>query len=207
MASTMADGQAGRAGTTPAAVQVVTPVFHQLVAYSLPTTFTLNEPEHSNAKSYLHETVLRGETLERWTQMITLTGENGLTEGGVTAQRMFDTMAEGIKRGCPETFASESIGDTTVSAQKAYVGMVSCGKVQDTGGEAHSSHSETALIVAIAGSHDMYTVQWAERGPAVGHPMAFDDVKWVARFHTLRPLRVCARVEGEAAPYPSCMGK
>ena len=190
------------AGTS---VEVVTPVFHQLVAYNLPAGFTLNSPEQSNAKSYLRETVLKGETPERWTQMITLSGHRGL--GTVSAQLMIDTMTAGIKSSCPQTFALKNIGAIEVSGAPAYLALVSCGRVADTGGAPGAFHSETAMILAIRGSEDMYTLQYAERARSSESAIPFDEARWQARLAALKPIRVCARVEGEQAPYPSCVGK
>jgi hypothetical protein len=33
------------------------------------------------------------------------------------------------------------------------------------------------------------------------------NAKWLERLQKLSPLRLCAIVPGEAAPYPSCLGK
>ena len=63
--------------------------------------------------------------------------------------------------------------------------------------------SETALIIAVRGSADVYTIQWAERGPGADKP-ALDDAKWRDRLSKLNPIMFCAIVPGEAAPYPSC---
>ena len=61
----------------------------------------MNPPEQKNAKFYLRETVLQGETVEAWTQMITLTGANGAAKAGMTAPRMIDNLADGIQNGLP----------------------------------------------------------------------------------------------------------
>ena len=77
--------------------------------------------------------------------------------------------------------------------------VASCGEVNSSG------HSETALIVAVQGAADAYTIQWAERTmPAAASP-AIDEAKWRERLHQLMPIRLCAIVPGEAAPYPSCL--
>jgi hypothetical protein len=61
-------------------------------------------------------------------------------------------------------------------------------------------------IVAVRGSADVYTIQWAERGPGADKP-AVDDAKWRDRLSKLDPIMFCAIVPGEAAPYPSCAKK
>ena len=67
------------------------------------------------------------------------------------------------------------------------------------------AHSESALLVAIKGTADSYTIQWAERGPASARPMTFDDAMWKERFNKLGPIKLCPIKPGEAAPYPSCV--
>jgi hypothetical protein len=68
-------------------------------------------------------------------------------------------------------------------------------------------HSESALLIGLKGSADYYTIQWAERGPAANQPIAISDQKWTDRFNALSPIRLCARVPGEAPPYPNCLGQ
>ena len=203
--ATQAHAQAGNQAGKQPGIEVITPVFHQLVAYTLPPGFQVDPPEHANTKNYLRETVLKGETPERWTQMITLTGHQGLATA--SAQRMIDTMTGKIKSSCPQTFALKNIGPMQISGAPAYLALISCGRVADQGGTPGVFHSETAMLVAIQGSEDMYTVQWAERARSSESPLPFDDAKWQSRLAALRPIRVCARVEGEQAPYPSCIGK
>ena len=69
--------------------------------------------------------------------------------------------------------------------------------------------SEVALIVAVRGSADVYTIQWAERAPGAAKP-AIDakwQDKWKDRLSKLNPIMFCTIVPGEAAPYPSCANK
>ena len=61
-------------------------------------------------------------------------------------------------------------------------------------------------LIAIKGTADIYTVQWAERG-AAADKADVANAKWQERLKKLSPLRVCPIVPGEASPYPSCIGK
>ena len=79
--------------------------------------------------------------------------------------------------------------------------MATCGKVDASA----DKHSETALIVAVKGISDAYTIQWAERAASPASGPAIDDAKWQGRLRELMPIRLCAIVPGEAAPYPSCL--
>lgn len=91
--------------------------------------------------------------------------------------------------------AAPAFGD-----QDAYVAVASCGSVGT------DRHGETALIVAVKGWADYYTLQWAERMQAAGKP-AIVEAKWLDRLRQLQPIRFCPIVPGEAAPYPSCATK
>jgi hypothetical protein len=78
--------------------------------------------------------------------------------------------------------------------------VAGCGEVDASA----DKHSETVLIVAVKGASDAYTIQWAERGPA-SSGAGIDEAKWQARLGALMPIRLCAIVPGETAPYPSCL--
>ena len=191
----------------PRTVQTITPIFHQLVAFNLPTTFNIAAPDQSNQKFYLHEIPLRGESVERWTQLITLNGFRGAVSQGLTAERAVTNIAGHFKEACPASFAAVNGGPMTLSGRPAYLILASCGNVADVGGQTGAMHSETALLVGLEGDQDVYTLQWAERGPGSVTPLPIDQARWKARFQQLNPIHVCPRVEGEAPPYPSCLGK
>jgi hypothetical protein len=186
----------------PTAFKVISPIFGQLVTFSMPSAFVAIG-ENTNGPSYIREAVLRGETADRWTQMITVTGAKGLVANPkVTPETFAASIAGGFKSACPDTFAAKGLGPAKFGDQDAYVALASCGSVVS----ALDKHSETALVVAVKGSADYYTLQWAERSPASGKPVV-DEAKWLERLRQLQPIRLCPIVPGEAAPYPSCVSK
>ena len=184
-------------------MQAISPIFSQLVMLSLPKGFK-TVSERTNADQYLREAVLEGGTLDRWVQMITVTGAKGLAANpNVTARSFAGRIAAGFQRACPDTFAAKGLGAIKISGQDAFVALVSCGTVPSGA----SKHSETALLVAIQGAADYYSIQWAERAAASSQPMTLDEAKWTERFNRLSPIKVCPRVSGESAPYPSCINQ
>jgi hypothetical protein len=186
----------------PRAFTVISPVFGQLVSFSMPMTFVAAS-EKTTGANYIREAVLKGETVNRWTQMITVTGAKGLAGNPkVTPETFAGSIAGGFKNACPDSFTAEGLGATRFGGQDAYLAIASCGRVE----QSTDKHSETALIVAIKGSSDYYTVQWAERAGSSGRT-AIDAAKWQARLRQLQPIRLCPIVPGETAPYPSCVGK
>ena len=191
-------------GPPPASFRVISPIFGQLVTFSMPASFVV-VAENSTGPNYIREAVLKGETVNRWTQMITVTGAKGLVGSpkanpDATPETFAGSIVGGFRSACPESFAAQGFGPTKLGDQDAYVAVASCGSVGT------DRHGEIALVVAVKGRADYYTLQWAERTPAGGKP-AIDEAKWLDRLRQLHPIRFCPIVPGEAAPYPSCATK
>ncbi len=183
----------------PATATAISPIFGQLVSFSVPLNFVA---AHENTKDrfYIREAVPRGETVNQWSQMITVTGAKGAaTAPDFTPQIMAGLLAAGFRKACPETFAVKTVEVRTSGAQGATANLVGCGRVNG----AADGHSEIALIIVIRGAQDAYTIQWAERSGATTAP-ALDAVKWQERLQMLMPIRLCPIKPGEPAPYPSC---
>jgi|HubBroStandDraft_4_1064222.scaffolds.fasta_scaffold18522_3 hypothetical protein len=184
-------------------ITAVTPIFGQLVAIAYPPHFK-GVFQRTRIDFYIQESVLDGETVDHWSQMITLTGKQGaaLNAQG-SPEALVLNMAGGFQRACPTTFSIVELGSRKVDGYDAFEAISSCGSVAGGAGP----HSETAIILAIKGAEDFYTIQWAERGPASERPLALDRNEWVSRFTQLEPVRICARIVGELPPYLSCVGR
>ncbi len=188
-------------GPAPASFTVISPVFGQLVRFSIPAGFVAVY-ENTKDTFYIREAVLRGETVNAWTQMITITGSKGMAEvANFSPQKLAASIALGFRKACPESFAVKDLGETRLGDQDAYLALASCGKVNSSA----DGHGETALIVAVKGTSDAYTIQWAERTPQASSPPGINEALWQQRLRELMPIRLCAIVPGEAAPYPSCL--
>jgi hypothetical protein len=196
----LATSAASAQGGPPGSFKVISPIFGQLVTFSMPASFIV-VAENTNGPNYIREAVLKGETANRWTQMITVTGARGMVGNPKASPEAFaGSIVGGFKFACPDSFAAHGFGPTKFGDRDAYVAVASCGSV------GADKHGETALIVAVKGSADYYTLQWAERTQGPGKP-AIDEAKWLERLRQLQPIRVCPIVPGEPAPYPSCAGK
>jgi hypothetical protein len=189
------------APTKPGGVQrVITPVFHRLVAFSLPPPFRVGF-ERTTGNIYVREHVPEGETVDEWSRMITLTGVQGMAYSPeATPQRYLQALARGFQRHCPNTYVALDLGPQPLAREPSFAAVVSCGRVT-SGGKAHS---ETSVMVAIRGSDDFYALQWTEHGPDSAHPLALDSKYWSARLAQLGPVQLCPIVPGEGPPYPSC---
>ena len=183
---------------TPKDATVISPIFSQLVRFQMPLSFVVVY-ENTKGTQYTREAVPKGETVERWTQMITVTGYKGLAaNANVTPEKFAGGMVAGFKRLCPDSFAAKGLGAAKFGGADAFVAVTGCGTVQ--------GRSETVLIAVVKGVADYYTFQWAERG-AAGPAPAVEDIRWTDRLRALQPIALCGSVPGETAPYPSCTGK
>lgn len=185
---------------TQEAKRAITPVFSQLVSYSYPKGFTPAFEDTKETK-YIQESVLAGETVQKWSQMITLTGVKNLAANpDLSPERFAGTMAGGFKRVCPESFSGAGLGGFKLGKHDAFVAAIGCGTVAAQG----EAYSETAVVLVIKGEKDYYTLQWAERGKASKTPIPFDNNKWSERLKKLAPIKLCPLVPGEKAPFASC---
>ncbi len=183
-------------------VTTVTPIFGQLLRTGYPKGF-VHASEKVQPQFYIRESVLTGETVSNWTQMLTITGAKDLaSKPGATPKAVLESLAGGFKRACPGSFGAHIIDETKVSGFDAVAAVVSCGVSPTTAGKT----SETALMVVIKGQADVYTVQWAERAAPSNLPIPVDVAKWSDRYKRLGPFKLCPVVAGERAPYPSCVG-
>lgn len=153
-------------------INAVTPIFSQLLFHQIPKGFKSTfENVTTQGTFYIHEFVPDGETVENWTQMMTDTGSKDLASNArVSPQAFAFNMANGFKEACPESFSVLDLGTIKLGEYDAFGVVASCGTVSAATGP----HSESALIVAIKGKKDYYTVQWAERGPISSSPIRLD---------------------------------
>jgi hypothetical protein len=78
-----------------AAPRLATPIFSQLVVFSLPPEFKSTKPtyEKDSGSFYLRQQVPDGETAAKWSRMITISGTRGLAANSeATPQRLLGRM-------------------------------------------------------------------------------------------------------------------
>lgn len=205
-AAARAAAGAGASPARPGPPIWIAPIFSQLLATTAPAGFAaapVYEATLPGAR-YVRSAVLEGETAERWSQMITITGSEGLAhDPAISPERIAVDLATDYRSRCPATYTGVSLPAGRLGGFDAYTAIYSCGRLPLAGVET----SETAMVLVLKGLDDYYTVQWAERGPPTDRPLPIDAERWMRRFRTLAPIRLCARVAGEGAPYPSCTGR
>ncbi len=177
------------------AVTVVTPIYSQLVAFPTPQDFKADY-ESEQQGIYILEFVPRAESVNTWTQMVTVTGAAGLA-GQMPVEEFADWLAASYQNACPDTFAALKLDDPVIKGAAAvFAGYLGCGST--------GAQSEAMVFVIVQGRSDVYSLQWAERGPALTAPPNPDPAIWLTRAGALGQMRLCDPVAGEAAPYPSC---
>jgi hypothetical protein len=184
---------------------IIMPIFGQLVRTSQPKGFQI-APAYEKVVSgrYTRETVLDGENVDAWTQMITISGAKDLAiNPDATPRKVSNNIAGGYKNACPGSFSAAVFPPEKIDGREAFVAIISCGTSPLTQG----STSESALVVVIKGEQDYYTFKWSERTAPSSTPMAIDVAKWSDRFKLIMPIHLCPIVPGEPAPYPSCIDK
>ena len=89
-----------------AAQRVIAPVFHRLVAFTLPPPFKLAF-ERTSGNIYVREQVPDGETVDEWSRMITLSGVQGMAYSpAATPQAYLQALARGFQRHCPDSYVA-----------------------------------------------------------------------------------------------------
>ena len=185
------------------AVASITPIFSQLLRVQLPAGYS-TVYEDTRGAHYIHEAVLNGENVDNWSRMFTITGFRDLaSKPAVTPKSYAGSIAAGFQRACQPSFSAQLIDEVQIDGVDMVALVASCGISPTKNGK----RSETALIIALKGSSDYYTVQWAERGAPSATPRAIDVAHWREKYQQLLPIKLCARVAGEAAPYPSCVNQ
>src|SRR5579862_8637170 len=167
-------------------VVVTSPIWSQIVSFAMPHGFVTNF-EKTTGAHYQREAVPKGESGDKWTQMITVTGERGIaSQAGLTPELFAQNMASGFKRACPESFNAKPIGDGQTSGYASFTAILSCGTSPTTGG----ATSESAIVLVVAGKKDYYTIQWAVRTAPSAGPMNLDAAAWKARLAKLQPIEI-----------------
>lgn len=176
----------------------IAPIYSSILAYPIAEGF-VSAYEVEKDGFYLSEFIPEGQTLEEWQQMITVTGYRGLTAKGGSPMDHAMVIGQSFQSACPDTFIAWDEGEVQVSgAQSAHLTVFACG---DTGGR-----SEMATVLVVVGPQDVYSLQWAERGPALSDMPQMDLSIWKPRAEKLLTMKICDIVDGEAPPYPSCTG-
>ena len=159
------------------------------VAIDIPAPFGAS-PAFSNTAdgAAIHEFLPAGESLEAWSELLTLTALGGVAAGMTpqqAAEAMAGNLANGYAAACPDGFAAQDLGAPAVpGAEAVLAGWLGC---NDVGGSGQSE--AMVVLIAVAGG-SVYTAQWAEHVPAMQGPPVFDMAHWMPRLDGLMTLNL-----------------
>ncbi len=90
-------------------MQVIAPVFSQLVAWQMPAGFH-GAYEATRGDSYVNEAVPSGQTVEDWTQIVTLSAlKDAASLKGATPDDLAANIAARFKADCPDSYAGRTM--------------------------------------------------------------------------------------------------
>jgi hypothetical protein len=179
-------------------VHIHIPIFSQGLRFAFPLGF-VSAYEDSKGFQYIQEFVPKGETVELWSQMLSVMGAQDLAKKNpsLTPVMYADKMAEGFKKDCPTSFSAKGVGTLKLGQHDAYLALMACGTTDYAG----VNISESMLLVVIKGDRDFYSLQWAERGKPSSSPLPLNEEIWGKRFRQLDPIELCP-----ADPKAACGG-
>ena len=169
-------------------------IFSQVVVFQLPRPFV---PAYRNQKqgTFIIEFVPAGESVEKWSKMLTLIGYQDLAAFEAGIPGVFSrSMAGKFRSLCPDTFSSLELGKTKIDGYEAMATVMGCGESAMTKG----LNSEIALMITIKGEKDLYSIQWAERGQVSNRPLPIDERVWRAKLEKMKPIKLLPLLESSS---------
>lgn len=191
-------------GAAPEFITATLPVYGHVVRFSAPTAYQPAFQKDNGGRFFIFEMVPKGEKVEAWTGMVTITGIPGARGPAPAHAAYAQKFSEGYRRNCPQTFATRPLDVRLPGTPEMMAFYLSCGHVAAPG---QAPRSESVIVAIMQGERGLYTFQWAERGAAQQGPIPFDATKWAKRVAAMKAVRLCLRKEGEQAPYPSCQAQ
>jgi hypothetical protein len=147
-----------------------------------------------DAKTKMMEYVRRGESLDRWTELITLITAKGVTSIGL--DQWLPVVRELSKVSCGEGYSFEERDHVSINGLPAIVYVVHCEKLAKIPGAAKSvwGKPETSVHLDIIGNQNLYCVQRAARRSDLSEATISQWINW------LEAIKVC----DSEAPVPPC---
>ena len=182
---------AGAVAQAPQPVTTSTPLFSQVVVFTLPAGWKAAHKSES-PNGYLIEFIPQGQDIKAWKDLVTLQAYRGLGRKPEASPKNFLGMvASRMEKACPGKAVAQSLGDGKVDGFDAHVAVLGCGSI---GGK-----SEIAVYLAIRGSDDLYMIHRAFRGEPFDRakpPLDADQARQAIA--ALRPVKICERSEPQA---------
>jgi hypothetical protein len=168
-------------------------MFSEKVTLMLPAGWKLGYKDEKPLQS-IYELVPKDQSVENWSEMITVQGYKDLGAREGSSPRFFlEVLQSRLRQPCGPDFITQNLGPQTIDGHAAHAVILGCPKMGAPASGAKIGQSEIALYVAIKGKKDMYLFHHAMRGDAFDPktpPITADNVsKLIAKTD---PLMVCA---------------
>lgn len=184
------------------AVYMSVPVFDQTVHFGLPEGWRLALEKSATRDSYVVEFIPRGESLQRWSLMVTLLGfEGAAARDRFTVEEFVRSIATGVARRCGDQTVFAPLGPTRVDDFDAFEAIIGCARFDRPQQGAGAGQGEIAYYLIMVAGEDVYVLQHARRGDAFDKndpPISRADVPAIRE--SLSPIRLC----GESDKFLSC---
>lgn len=188
-------------------VFAVAPIFGELFASAIPSGFKM-QAEVTKGSTYQRSMILATDPDSGpWTQRFLIQGSSDLgANPSATAADYAMQIAVNFRKSCPHTFTGGRVLEGRIkTGHLAYTMVVACGShTLTTDGQ---PTSEITLLTVIKGDKNVYSVQWSDRSAPMDKAPTPDRSLIQQRLNVMTSMLVCAPVEGEAAPYPSCTSR
>jgi hypothetical protein len=148
-------------------VSVSAPVFGQVVHFPV-SKYWKAAHEQATTGEYILELIPQDETLDTWTEMLSLHGYRGKGKADpVIPEAMMVMMAMRLVQVCAGRQIIVPLGERQVDAHDAYAAIMGCGSVVGGDPEVRSDQGEVAYYLVIKGAEDLYMLQSAVRRPVM----------------------------------------
>ena len=150
--------------------------------------------EKPSPRHYIMEWVPAGQTLETWTEMITVQGLKDLArQPNLKAESVLGTLAGQIQKVCVPKFIGRSLGNSTIDSFEASRALIGCGELPaDHPTGIKKGQGEIGYYIAIKGTNDVYVIHRSMRGAAfepAALPVSQADLdRWEQE---LQPIKLC----------------
>lgn len=151
---------------------------------------------------YVRESVPDGESRSKWSAKIILSSRRGGTaDPRNTPSGFVWSIFREYRDACPRTSSSVNLGPQKFDGYEGFAVFASCGS---TSADGLPAHGEIVLILAVAGSADMYWLEWVQRRPNSDHTLEINAADGLSQLEQLEPIRICPRTSGEVTPVRGC---
>ena len=142
-------------------------LFSQVIAFDQPSRLVFAYRAEQDSR-FIYESVLPEETVYNWTEMLTIIANAGVAGfHGVSAEGYAKAIASRYQALCPDTFVFKDLGPVKGAEFKSHRAVFACRTLPDQISKNYpQSMGEMTLVQTIQGSKDMYSIQYAMRGPS-----------------------------------------